>query len=523
MGTSIKYPINSPGTSRIIAGIRSLGISYRSAKLYKCFSLVINVVYNNVLGNASGSAWRSSPGTGFATMSQSNRTVEQMFGRVSNFTPGYEGSRGSSSLNNQSIFSNRTSNKNPSSGFQVTIPRVLSVYILPVPTASGIVVSVPTSVSKMRKLMDHHGCHINLQDEAGAYPAWADVDARLRVILSRRKEEVDCLGEEGIALGTLFEGPFFVAHHSQIASEKGKILVPTANDPAFPSVNLSYLTVTDFGFRIPGNEKSNEYCVVLLHKGWGNTYSSGIDGARKHMDTMWDICKNLPRTQVGTQLLCPANCLHFVIPGPHETIIMKEAKRQKIGDSDEDVVENDALVGIAVKASVVDYSVYSVPIPAEVPEAFDHVSTLNDAKEVRQSLFVCLTVSGTSSEDSEEGELSAKTYKRDIIAKYGPIQWHGDHVPSLTVDLGEITQGELAKALSTQLSKPECTFPHALAQSVVIVDSSSAAVDSGGLFAFAANNFTMDMFNLKFGKREIPAFLGAVKVRLTLCKCTCVH
>ena len=131
-----------------------------------------------------------SPGAGFTRMGQSNLTVQQMFGRPSIFTPGHEGntiSRGGST--HAFNFGNRTSSSKSSPVFQPPISRVLSVYILPMPTPSGNSVFVPTSVSKLRRLMDHHGCFINLQDAAGDSPAWDNVDVRVRQAFSTRKEE----------------------------------------------------------------------------------------------------------------------------------------------------------------------------------------------------------------------------------------------------------------------------------------------------------------------------------------------
>ncbi len=251
----------------------------------------------NSLGSVSGPGWRPHSGGGISvsSSSQSHLGVEQMFGRTSTlFSPGSEGrsqSRtGSAGMN---FGNNRGSSRHTSPAFQAPMSRVLSVYILPVPNATGISVRVPTSTSKMRKLMEHHGCLLNLQDETGAYPSWRDVDARVRFVLKKKEDEVLTLGEDGVALRILYSGPFYVGHHSNSpeASEKGKILVPKLNDPSFPSVDLSYLTVTEFGFRIPGNDKSTDYCLVLLHKRWESTYYSGKGDTRSIMDTMWDVCR----------------------------------------------------------------------------------------------------------------------------------------------------------------------------------------------------------------------------------------
>jgi hypothetical protein len=135
---------------------------------------------------------------------------------------------------------------------------------------------------------------------------------------------------------------------------------------------------------------------------------------------------------------------------------------------------------------------------------------LHDARQVRQSLFLCLS-GGGSGEDVFDHELSNKAYKRDLREKHGDIPWHNDDVPILQVNLAEITEPELANELSLQLVKPECTFPHALAQSVVIMDTSSHAVDSGGLYAFTSNNFTSVMFKKTFGKRDMPLFWGQLR------------
>ncbi len=218
------------------------------------------------------------------------------------------------------------------------------------------------------------------------------------------------------------------------------------------------------------------------------------------------------RTEVGSHFLCTANCLHFDITP--ELDVSQDSKRPRVqsGGNESELSVDEAIVNEEI-SQIKDYSVYLFPIPTEVPEAFDHVRILNEAKLMRQSLFVCLSSSSVV-EGLVENELSATAYKRDITEKYGPVPWHDDRVPSLVVNLAEVTGTQLATELSTKLSLPECTFPHALAQSVFIVDSSSNSVDSGGLFAFAANNLTNHVFKQTFGKRDIPIFFGSVKVRI---------
>lgn len=248
-------------------------------------------------------------------------SVASVFGGcTSNFS---HVNRSSSNSSNNSpvggqIFQKRGNNASPNSSL-VTVPRVISLYILPLP-AGNADVSIPGAASKLKKLLDAHGCYFDLKNQnSHMYPTWTQVNDSIRSALDNRKALIlNELGDNGVYLLHLLNGPFYVGHHAQSAGVNKVIEMPTEKDPQFPVCNISQLNEKSFGFRIPGNDKVSEICVVLLHKDWKSTFL--YRNNTKAIGEMWDVCNKVRKSSVGQNMsLCSRNCGYLDVPDNGES------------------------------------------------------------------------------------------------------------------------------------------------------------------------------------------------------------
>lgn len=303
----------------------------------------------------------------------------------------------------------------------------------------------------------------------------------------------------------ILEGPFHVAHHSSNGSDQKVIQIPNVNDPVYPTNNISHLNAQNFGFKVPGSERSHDMCVVLLHVDWKSTYEQK-PGIPKTIDNMWETCKNQQRSQVGeSSFFCTANCLHLRNAEPIANSNAPTIIESKSNDS-------TSPVAIPVQAPPPNVNtIYIETMPLEVPLAFDHAVVLRLASDFKDMLLASLQETDTSNICQ-----TASRYTKDLEDVHGEMQWGGVEVPIVSVNLSTIDEEGLCEALVTILNTPEANHPHALRQPVQIVDESSLAIDSGGLWSYASHCAASVIFNKTFGGRLVKYFIGLGKVGTNL-------